>query len=285
MVMSKRRRRTTRPRGERFLMLQFWEMESPAYLALSPDARSVYLDMRKRLNFDASNNGAVPYSHRDACAILHSSWRRGANALLELRHFGFTKLHNAGVPGAILREAGEWELTVAGMNGRKATKDFLRHDGTPFEPPYRSHLGEPTRSRRGGINESASHRHVATDSLQHDGGFRNLSDSSTKPRAKVESADSWPAILRRRAGLSQARLAKKAGISRGYLAMVEQGRRTPKPKIVQRITVALAECTGNTTTDSTARRLQHDDTTRSTRGRTPFGEPELPARGGRRWAT
>ena len=135
--MSRSRRKVVkRRRGECYLNWQFWELESPAFVALSADATRVYLFMRKRLSFDASNNGHVPFSHRDAAAVLHAGWRRGSNALAELVHFGFTKCRENGEPGANVRLASEWQLTAFPCGGQEASKNFMRHDGTPFEPPY-----------------------------------------------------------------------------------------------------------------------------------------------------
>lgn len=132
-----RRRKVRRQRGERFLLLHFWELESPAFEALSADAVRVYLSIRKRLDFDAGNNGSVPFSHRDAAVVLHAGgWRRGSNALAELQHFGFIKLRNGGEPGPNIRLAAEWQLTAFECGGQPASKAFTRHDGEPFEPPY-----------------------------------------------------------------------------------------------------------------------------------------------------
>jgi hypothetical protein len=135
------RRRTPpvrRKRGECFLLIQFWELESPAVEALSADATRVYLFMRKRLNFDCSNNGEVPFSLRDAQKALHSEWRRAANALAELIHFGFIKLRNGGIIGAAIRVACEWQLTAFPCGGQEAAKTFMRWSGKLFEAPYKS---------------------------------------------------------------------------------------------------------------------------------------------------
>ena len=117
-------------------MFEFWELESPAYRALSADATRVYIDLRKRLNFDRSNNGFVVYSQRDAQAALHSGWRRAANALAELQHFGFAVLRKPGVQGAYIRPASEWQLTAYECGGQEASKTFMRWDGAPFRMPY-----------------------------------------------------------------------------------------------------------------------------------------------------
>jgi hypothetical protein len=140
-AQAKRHRRRKqykpRPRGERYIAIELWELESPAFIALSADAVRVYLDMRRHLNFDYSNNGQMPYSHRQAADVLHSAWRRGSNALAELEHYGFIKQRNEGIPGVAIRLAAEWQLTTFPCGGQEASKDFTRWDGTVFEPPYR----------------------------------------------------------------------------------------------------------------------------------------------------
>lgn len=95
--------------------------------------------MRKRLNFDCSNNGAVPFSHREAREALHAGgWRRGSNALAELVHFGFVKLRNRGVPGENIRLACEWQLTAFECGGQEASKDFMQWQGEAFSRPTRA---------------------------------------------------------------------------------------------------------------------------------------------------
>jgi hypothetical protein len=157
---AKRRKKTKWPRGERFIGIQLFEFESPAFQQLSADATRVYLFMRRRCNFDGSNNGQVPFSQRDAARALNSShWRRGANALAELQHYGFVKLRNGGVVGEAIRVACQWQLTGFGCGGQPASKDFMRWDGTVFEPPYRSKLGTRTADQR------ASEKQVPTAML------------------------------------------------------------------------------------------------------------------------
>jgi hypothetical protein len=99
--------------------------------------------MRKAMDLDAGNNGAVPFSHRQAATTLQSGWRRGSNALAELQHYVFIKLRNAGEIGPDIRLACEWQLTAFECGGQPASKDFMRWDGTVFEPPFRSYVGRP----------------------------------------------------------------------------------------------------------------------------------------------
>ena len=159
--MTARKRRTTkRRRGQFYIALEFWELESPAFAHLTPDATRVYLFMRKRLNFDAGNNGEVRYSHRDAQnAIGTSNWRRGSNALAELRHYGFTKLRNGAEIGSNIRLECEWQLTAFPCGGQSAAKTFMHWDGDRVRAAL---------SRQGGRgNESDSGCQKTASHLQH----------------------------------------------------------------------------------------------------------------------
>lgn len=52
---------------------------------------------------------------------------------------------------------------------------------------------------------------------------------------------SWPASERKRAGLTQQRLADLVGIGRGYLSSIEQGLRNPSPETRAAISSAIQE--------------------------------------------
>jgi hypothetical protein len=134
--MRRRRPKTKLKRGELFVRFEFWELETEAFQHLSADATRVYLFMHMR--YDGSNNGAVVFSHRYASQVLRSDWRRAANALAELVHYGFIRCRTPGEPGPNIRPASEWQLTKFECGGQPASKTFARWDGTAFEPPYRS---------------------------------------------------------------------------------------------------------------------------------------------------
>jgi DNA-binding XRE family transcriptional regulator len=328
--MKRRRKTPKRRRGECFIAFQFWELESPAFLALSADPVRVYLELRKRLSFDASINGHVPFSHRDAARVLHAGWRRGSNALAELAHFGFVKCREPGEPGPGIRPASEWQLTAFPCGGQAAAKDFMRHDGTVFEPPYRRSENQPEkqppvftgktprrhredatlpdsavimaenaqsvvtvktesmegRRRREDTITDTSHGGTPCPRCRHPRMERRTRDSrplgarfwhrpwlvcplckfsvfdraheqtgdwrkptyvelpAPKPRRPRNSSTAWPAPERQRLGLTQAELARRAGIERPYLAVIEQGRRQPSAAIRDALAAAL-RITGN----------------------------------------
>jgi hypothetical protein len=139
--MRRRRPKTKLKRGELFVRFEFWELETEAFQHLSADATRVYLFMHMR--YDGSNNGAVVFSHRDAMKVLNADWRRAANALAELVHYGFIRCRTPGEPGPNIRPASEWQLTKFECGGQPASRTFARWDGTAFEPPYRSKATQP----------------------------------------------------------------------------------------------------------------------------------------------
>jgi hypothetical protein len=162
--MTARKRKTTkRRRGQFYIALEFWELECPAFAHLSADATRVYLFMRKRLNFDNGNNGAVPFSHRDAAKALNTTGRhRAGNALAELQHFGFIKRRENGRPAPYVRLASEWQLTAFECSGQPASKDFMRWEGEVFEPPFKGHLGKRTMEKRRAAEKRLPIANVAT---------------------------------------------------------------------------------------------------------------------------
>ena len=247
--MTKRARpKPKRPPGKRFIMLEFWELECPAFTHLSADATRVYLFMRKAMSFDTSNNGMVAFSHRDAAKVLHSDWRRSSNALAELQHYGFIKARCGGQPGSTILQACEWQLTAFSFGGQEASKNFMRWDGAVFERPHTGKLGSATKKNRES-KEQLPIGNMPTRRRQHVDAFAESPESQSPripktvgnrptgsaPRRRQHadtititreggpnrrarpSGESWPAQPRRGRGLSQYALGKAVGTSRGHI--------------------------------------------------------------------
>jgi hypothetical protein len=111
---------------------------SAAYRQLSFGARALFTALRLRC---FRNNGHVYLSQRDAEEELGRGNRNDiANWYRELEHYGFivkTEAASLGVDGK--GKATHWRITdLPTWNGggevKLATKDFLRWDGTVFEP-------------------------------------------------------------------------------------------------------------------------------------------------------
>jgi len=63
----------------RYLFIYKWEMDRPAYKALSGDQAKIYFDIRTRYN--GRNNGAIAYSTRRAAEVIgkHNAYRRASD--------------------------------------------------------------------------------------------------------------------------------------------------------------------------------------------------------------
>jgi hypothetical protein len=115
---------------------------SHAWKQMSFGARLLYFELRRRFH---NNNGHVYCSQRDAGEALGHIRRNDiANWFRELSHYGFIAMTEAGALGVDGKgKAPHWRLTelptrkANGIELEAATKDFLRWDGTVFEPHVR----------------------------------------------------------------------------------------------------------------------------------------------------
>jgi hypothetical protein len=126
VAVSKGRRH--RGSSERFIALPHWLLKSPAWRALSPNAKAVLLHLWERHN--GSNNGAIVYAVREAGEIGITR-PTTARALIELIDKGFLRVTRWSSFRLKSKEAREWELTAEPVDGRPATKDFMRWRGKP----------------------------------------------------------------------------------------------------------------------------------------------------------
>jgi hypothetical protein len=123
--------------GPRFVQLFHWEMDSAAYRDLSGNARSIYIEIKRRYN--GSNNGFIVYSVRQAADALKIGKTTAAKAFRELISHGFIVAEQRGafhwkidVSGERHRPASEWRLTAypsdraTGHESRYQTKEFMR---------------------------------------------------------------------------------------------------------------------------------------------------------------
>ena len=81
--MSKHQKKT----GPRFVQLFHWEMDNPAYRALSGNARTIYTEIKRRYN--GSNNGFIVYSVRQGADELRIGKTTAAKAFTQLQIHGF----------------------------------------------------------------------------------------------------------------------------------------------------------------------------------------------------
>jgi hypothetical protein len=105
-------------------------MASPAWKAMSPHARVVYIALRSHYSHKIRNNCRIYISARDGAEETGFNMKTVARCLRELRHYGFivlTKPHALGVGTAT-----HWRLTELGYMHDPPTKDFLKWDGELF---------------------------------------------------------------------------------------------------------------------------------------------------------
>jgi hypothetical protein len=141
--MKKKKQNSSKIDGLFFpVMHEIWF--APAWQAMSPGARLLYLALRRCYNYGALNNGRISLSHREAQQELNCCKSKRiyiARWFRELQHFGFIVMTSAGRLGANgYGRAPHWRLTELPCNGEPPTKDFLAWNGTPF-------VNEKTESR------------------------------------------------------------------------------------------------------------------------------------------
>lgn len=124
--MSRRKRRAPLPRGQRYVALHFWLLESEAFGALSGNA--VKLLVRLAARYNGVNNGAISMSVREAKAELGCSLNHAAKCFRELESAGFIEATQRGAFDWKKRHATTWRLTWVDCGDELATKEFMRAD-------------------------------------------------------------------------------------------------------------------------------------------------------------
>jgi len=108
-----------------FVQLNHWFLKLPAWRALKPGPRALYIALKMR--FNGSNNGMIFLSQRDAKEALNVSRETVASYFAELEAKGFilkTEGHCLGPDGR--GRAAKWALTEEALNAAPATKDFVK---------------------------------------------------------------------------------------------------------------------------------------------------------------
>jgi hypothetical protein len=113
----------------RFVQLEHYLLDSPAWNSLRPTARALYLVLKRAYN--GYNNGRVGLSRDAAMAALNvGSPHTVAKAMAELVERGFVRVTTPGgfqfKAGAREGRATEYELTEHAVDGREPGKDFMR---------------------------------------------------------------------------------------------------------------------------------------------------------------
>lgn len=108
-----------------FVILHHWMINCDAWRNLKPAPRALYIDLKRR--FNGYNNGDIFLSHREASFLLNVHRNSVGGYFKQLQDHGFikqTQMPYLGPSGIGL--SGKWALTEESLNGKPATKEFMR---------------------------------------------------------------------------------------------------------------------------------------------------------------
>ena len=115
-------------RGERFIILPHWLLNSPAYQSLAPGPRAFLIEVWLRHN--GQNNGEITYSVREAAERLRCGKDTAAKWFQELEEKRFLIARRRGSFTYKARHATEWEITAEPYRDNPASKNFMRWGAT-----------------------------------------------------------------------------------------------------------------------------------------------------------
>src|SRR5262245_57097231 len=111
---------------------------APAWRAMSPEGRLLWIDLRGWLRNDGLNNGKVHRSCRDAAEALGLHKDTIARRFVENEHYGFLRKTAEGFLGSDGRGiAAKYRFTDLAHGTHPATRDYEKWDGSIFENPPR----------------------------------------------------------------------------------------------------------------------------------------------------
>jgi hypothetical protein len=123
-------------------------MRTPAWLALTHGARSLYVALKGRYSNNLRNNGRLFLSTRDAAEELGSNRDSVQRWYRELEHYGFIVQTSGGSLGVDGKgKAPHWRLTELGYMRDPATRDFAHWSGIKFSEPKKQNPGPNSGSR------------------------------------------------------------------------------------------------------------------------------------------
>jgi hypothetical protein len=108
-------------------------LATPAWCALTPAARAVYIVLAAR--FNGFNNGSIGLSARDAARLCNINKDTATRAFRQLIDCGFIEAVTPGGFGRKVRHATEWRLTQyrCDLSGALPSKGFAR-----WRPPIQN---------------------------------------------------------------------------------------------------------------------------------------------------
>ena len=125
--------------AKHWVQLEHYLLDSPAWKGLTPNARIVYIEIKKRYN--GRNNGMIALSSRDAGDAINASHNTGARAIRELLDAGFLVICTGSSFNRKVRLATEYRLTEArddrdGFDSLP-TKEFMKLKHSVMHDPTR----------------------------------------------------------------------------------------------------------------------------------------------------
>lgn len=108
-------------------------MGAPAWRAMSPYGRVLYVSLKARYSFKARNNGRLYLSTRQATKETGFNRKTVIRGFHEMQYYGFIVQTNPGCLGVNGKgKAPHWRLTELGYMLDPPTRDFMHWDGTVF---------------------------------------------------------------------------------------------------------------------------------------------------------
>jgi DNA repair protein RadD len=127
-----RMKRTRKTKGP-FVAVPKAIMAMPAWRAMTPEGRLLWIELRGWLRNDGLNNGKVHLSCRDAAEAIGLSKNTVVRRFVELEHFGFLRKTAEGFLGSDGRGiAAKYRFTDLAHGTHAATRDYEKWDGSPF---------------------------------------------------------------------------------------------------------------------------------------------------------
>jgi hypothetical protein len=113
-----------------FIALIKSTMATPAWRAMSPGARLLYIELRGKLSNNGSNNGKVYLSDRDGADAIGVNKETIVKYYAENEHYGFLRKTCGGFLGSDGRGiAAHYRFTDLAYGTRPPTRDFEQWDG------------------------------------------------------------------------------------------------------------------------------------------------------------
>ena len=126
--MGNRKRQKLLPNGRnqqsRFVKLEHFEMDCPAYREMSLLGKASLMEFRRR--YDGGNNGEISFSVRELASRLGCADNTANKAINELQRLGWIKVAVQGTFTRKTRHATTWILTNQPLGDELPTKEYAR---------------------------------------------------------------------------------------------------------------------------------------------------------------